>query len=142
MQPTANIPVLVEEIFRVGESRNLRRVGDGIASKNLPGIHVRDLIAHHVGIIGQREIEDEFVTPPGCKELRVEAVAGDYFTGESWLLAKSEGQIGNHTRWGTGIYFLGHFVWPRLRVFHESWFVPGRQTVRISAFGGFGSVTY
>lgn len=90
----------------------------------------------------QREIEDEFVTPPGCKELRVEAVAGDYFTGESWLLAKSEGQIGNHTRWGTGIYFLGHFVWPRLRVFHESWFVPGRQTVRISAFGGFGSVTY
>jgi len=90
----------------------------------------------------QREIQDEFVTPPECKELRVEAVMSDYFTGESVIFIKSEGHQGSHTQWDTGIYFLGYFIWPRVRYFYEYMFDPGLQEVKIWAAGAFGSVTY
>ena len=67
----------------------------------------------------QREIQDEFV-----------------------IFIKSEGHQGSHTQWDTGIYFLGYFIWPRVRYFYEYMFDPGLQEVKIWAAGAFGSVTY
>ncbi len=92
-------------------------------------------------VFGARYIFGVFTTPPDCKELKVEAKVGPYFTGNAGIFIKSEGHKGHHTIWGTGYYILGRFVWPSLRYFYEDWFDPGKQIFEIKAIG-FGWVTF
>jgi len=84
-----------------------------------------------------QSIRDTFTTPPDCKKISVNAKLGPYFTGGIGVLIRSEGHRGNHTMWGTGIYILGRFVWPALRVFYEEWFIPGLQYIEIGTTIGF-----
>ncbi|RLF47812.1 MAG: hypothetical protein DRN29_01515 [Thermoplasmata archaeon] len=61
-------------------------------------------------VLGIRDIRGIFTTPSDCKELKVEAKVGPYFTGQATIYIRNEGDPRHayHTIWGTGYYIL---VW-------------------------------